>query len=77
MISCSEAVRQLWEYLDGTLEGAHRDAVEEHLAFCRSCCGEVEFAEELRAFLARSATHEVPPDVMERLASTLEDLEQR
>jgi mycothiol system anti-sigma-R factor len=77
MISCSEAVRQLWEYLDGTVEGEQREAIEEHLAFCRRCCGEVEFAEELRGFLARSGADEVPPEVLARLSATLEELERR
>jgi mycothiol system anti-sigma-R factor len=77
MISCSEAVAQLWQYLDGTVEAEQRAAIEEHLSFCRRCCGEVEFAQELRGFLARSAREEVPPDVVARLAATLEALEGR
>jgi mycothiol system anti-sigma-R factor len=77
MISCSEAVRQLWEYLDGTVEENQRAAIEEHLAFCRRCCGEVEFAEELRGFLSRATHDEVPHDVIARLNATLEELEGR
>src|SRR5436190_1286145 len=53
MITCAEAVRQLWEYLDGVVEVTDREAIEEHLSFCRRCCGELDFAEELRRFLAR------------------------
>lgn len=77
MISCSDAVRQLWEYLDGTVEGAELERLEEHLARCRRCCAELEFAEELRGFLRQSAEDEVPPDVMERLNATLEELTDR
>jgi mycothiol system anti-sigma-R factor len=75
MISCAEAVRQLWEYLDGALPDADRQAIEEHLSFCRRCCGEVEFAEELRGFLAREAAEEIPDDVRNRLLATLNELE--
>jgi mycothiol system anti-sigma-R factor len=75
MISCAEAVRQLWEYLDGALPDADRQAIEEHLSFCRRCCGEVEFAEELRGFLAREAAEEIPDDVRKRLLATLDELE--
>lgn len=74
MISCSEAVRQLWEYLDGTVDPRDRAALEEHLDRCRRCCAELEFAEELRGFLAASADEEVPDDVMLRLNATLEEL---
>jgi mycothiol system anti-sigma-R factor len=75
VITCSEAVRQLWEYLDGVVGEADRAKVEEHLAFCRRCCGELEFAHELRGLLGRPAVEELPADVHERLARTLDDLE--
>ena len=75
MISCSEAVRQLWEYLDGAVDPGSREAIEEHLAFCRRCCGEVEFAKELRSFLAASASDSIPDDVRRRLVASLDDLE--
>lgn len=77
MITCAEAVRQLWSYLDGTVDEVQRQLVEEHLAFCRRCCGELEFAEELRAFLARHADDDVPADVQRRLVATLEELDAR
>jgi mycothiol system anti-sigma-R factor len=75
MITCAEAVKQLWEYLDGELAEQDRAAIEEHLSFCRRCCGEVEFAQELRAFLAREAVAEIPDEVRARLIATLDDLE--
>jgi mycothiol system anti-sigma-R factor len=75
MISCAQAVRQLWEYIDGALPDADRQAIEEHLSFCRRCCGEVEFAEELRGLLAREAAEEIPDGVRKRLLATLDELE--
>jgi anti-sigma factor (TIGR02949 family) len=74
MISCDEAVRQLWDYLDRTLSPADLVAVEGHLAFCRRCCGEVEFARELRSFLASRAAGGVPADVRSRLERFIDDL---
>ncbi len=76
MISCNEAVRQLWEYLDGAIEEPQRAKVEEHLAFCRRCCGELEFARELAGFLAGPVADEVPAEVQQRLRATLTDLEE-
>ncbi len=76
MITCAEAVRRLWDYLDGVVDEPARAAIDEHLAFCRRCCGEVEFAEELRAFLAVQAAEELPPDVRTRLTATLDRLEE-
>lgn len=76
MITCAEAVRQLWDYLDGVVDESEREAIEEHLSFCRRCCGEVEFAEELRAFLVgHGEEEELPADVRARLLTTLEQLD--
>jgi mycothiol system anti-sigma-R factor len=75
VISCSEAVRDLWNYLDGLVDESERAAVEEHLSVCRRCCGELEFAEELRGFLARNANEELPLAVHARLRATLTELE--
>jgi len=40
MITCAEAVRELWNYLDGLVDETERAAVEKHLDVCRRCCGE-------------------------------------
>lgn len=74
MITCAEAVERLWAYLDGALTPEDKAALEEHLTFCRVCCGEVEFAKELRGFLRRSAGEELPREVRRRLVATLDEL---
>ncbi|GAA2393762.1 hypothetical protein GCM10010404_58850 [Nonomuraea africana] len=74
MISCAEAVRQLWDYLDAVLDEVDRTTVEEHLRRCRRCCGELEFAVELRRFLARAGGEVIPTDILRRLNDTLEEL---
>ena len=77
MISCNEAVRQLWEYLDGVVDEQSRARIDEHLTFCRRCCGEVEFAHELRRFLADHGADILPADVQARLRATLDTLERQ
>lgn len=73
-IKCSEAVGRLWDYLDNAISPEEEEQVEQHLAFCRKCCGEVEFAKELRAFLSSNAAGEVPPHVNDRLHRFIEEL---
>jgi mycothiol system anti-sigma-R factor len=75
MIACADAVERLWAYLDGELTSDDKAALEEHLGFCLRCCGEVEFARELRRFLAQSAAEELPEDVRARLITSLDELE--
>lgn len=75
MISCAEAVRQMWEYLERELDPGNRQRVDEHLARCRRCCGELEFAEELRVFMARRPAVDLPPGVWAQFETVLQDLE--
>lgn len=72
MITCADAVKQLWAYLDNALPSDDFAKVEEHLAFCRKCCGEAEFAGELQGFLASTKVEQIPSDVKNRLEHLLD-----
>ena len=74
VIPCADAVRKLWEYLDNAISPEDQAKVEEHLAFCRTCCGELEFAKELRSFIASNAAEEIPPRVKADLERFVEGL---
>ena len=74
MIACHEAVKRLWEYLDDTVDPDEQVLVEEHLARCRTCCGELEFAKELRSLLANRSPDDLPRDILNRLNRTIEEL---
>lgn len=74
LIPCDEAVRRLWDYVDSALSPEDAAAVEKHLSFCRRCCGELEFATELRALLRSHAKDDLPPRVRHRLERFLEEL---
>ena len=73
-IPCSEAVRQLWDYLDNAISAEDQEKVEKHLSFCRTCCGELEFAKELRGFLASGGAQEIPADVKAHLERFVQEL---
>ena len=74
MISCSDAIKQLWDYLEGEVGEPERAALEEHLKACRTCCGDLEFSGELDSFLASRADIDLPADVHDRLVSFLAEL---
>jgi anti-sigma factor (TIGR02949 family) len=77
MITCAEAVKQLWDFLDNALAPNELAGVEEHLAFCRKCCGETEFAGELQEFLSSNRVEPIPTDVRKRLHQVLESITRR
>jgi mycothiol system anti-sigma-R factor len=74
VIPCSEAVRQLWDYLDNAISPDDQELVERHLSFCRTCCGELEFTKELRQFLASRGVEELPTNVKARLERFVQEL---
>lgn len=75
MIDCTTAVSQLWDYLEKEVDESQREGMEEHLAFCKRCCGEVEFADELRGVLKKAAEPRIPDEVAEKLESFIEEIE--
>ena len=75
MNDCTEAVRQLWAYLEREVDPVERRRIEEHLALCRRCCGEMEFADEMRRFMARRPEVEIPPGLLSRMEQLIRELE--
>ncbi|MFP5298307.1 MAG: zf-HC2 domain-containing protein [Actinomycetota bacterium] len=74
MIDCNQAVRQLWGFLEGELDDKDRHAVEEHLDLCKRCCGEAEFASELRKMLHSQSAPDLSDDAKVRLTNFLEQM---
>ncbi len=74
MIGCKDAVARLWDYLDRHLEERQETELEQHLGLCRHCCGELEFAQQVRTKLSDTATTRLPAETRTRLESTLRRL---
>ncbi|HET8568006.1 MAG TPA: zf-HC2 domain-containing protein [Candidatus Limnocylindria bacterium] len=75
MIGCKDAVERLWSYLDRHLERNKELELEQHLGLCRHCCGELEFAQQVRAKMADGAAEPLPDDTRARLEQMLKRLE--
>jgi mycothiol system anti-sigma-R factor len=73
-MTCAAAVEQLWAYLDQELADPDRGALKAHLAFCRRCCGELEFAKHLRRLLTAKGDGELTPGMRARLESFIDEL---
>lgn len=75
MINCREAVSRLWAYLDRNLGGMQEQELEEHLGLCRHCCGELEFAKQMRHLLKKPGeSTEIPPEARRKLETFLKGL---
>ena len=67
-LTCSEAARQFFAYLDGALAGGPLEAVEEHLQACLDCCQKLEFSRTLDGFVkSRLGDEPLPEGIEERI----------
>lgn len=77
MINCKDAVSRLWAYLDRNLERVQERELEEHLGMCRHCCGELEFAKQIRERLRTAGEMEaVPEEARARLDALIAGFEE-
>jgi mycothiol system anti-sigma-R factor len=71
-VDCNEAVRQLYDYLDGELTDDRRHEIAEHLDYCSPCSGAAEFEAELRHVIADRCRDRVPDSLLQRVADCIE-----
>ena len=50
-LSCADAVKQFFAYLDRALAGEAVEDLEAHLEKCLSCCDKLAFTRQLDAFV--------------------------
>ena len=75
-LSCSDAVRQFFAYLDGALAGDPLEALEEHLEACLDCCQKLDFSRTLNAYVkGRLKEEPLPEGIEERIRRRIEDKE--
>jgi anti-sigma factor RsiW len=67
LISCADFEILLADYVDGTLRGEQKSAVESHLAECGECAELAGDAAAAVAFMERAAVVEAPPELVTRI----------
>lgn len=71
-LSCEEAVRRFFAYLDRALAGESAEALEAHLESCLDCCEKLEFNRKLDGFVrGRLGDAPLPAGVAERIRRRL------
>lgn len=66
-MNCADLDILLCDYVDGTLHGVQKSAVEEHLAGCAACAALARDAATAVAFMDRAALVEPPPELLTRI----------
>ena len=77
MIACRDAVERLWSYLDRNIDRTQEEELEQHLGLCRHCCGELEFAKQVRNKLSESADTPLASTARGRLQKFVQRLGER
>jgi len=65
-LSCEEAVRQFFAYLDRALAGESLEALESHLEACLDCCDRLQFSRKLDSFVKDRLGDTPLPDGIEQ-----------
>jgi anti-sigma factor (TIGR02949 family) len=74
-MSCEEAIRQFFAYLDRSLSGEPLEALEAHLQDCLDCCDRLQFSRRLDSALkARLAAGGIPEGIEDRVRERLAKL---
>ena len=66
-MTCADFEILLADYVDGTLHGEQKSAVESHLAECGDCAELARDAAGAVAFMERAAIVEAPPELVTRI----------
>jgi anti-sigma factor (TIGR02949 family) len=67
MLSCREAIEQLWAFLDGELPDNDADRVHDHLKACAACYPHYDLQRAFRAFLKTHSNSEAPQGLRRRI----------
>ena len=67
MANCGEIEILLAEYVEGTLRGEQKSAVEKHLSECAACSELAQDSAAAVGFMERAATVDAPPELVTRL----------
>ena len=64
-MTCEEAVRQFFAFLDRALEGESLDRFEAHLEDCLDCCDRLQFSRRLDTFVRDRLGEDALPEGLE------------
>jgi anti-sigma factor (TIGR02949 family) len=71
-LTCEDAVKQFFAYVDRALKGESVDRLEAHLEECLACCDKLEFSRRLDAIVKdRLGEPSLPDGIEDRIRRIL------
>jgi mycothiol system anti-sigma-R factor len=71
-VDCLDVLEQVYLYLDGEIDEAHRQEVRDHIDECSPCLRQFGIEQEVKALVARCCGGESAPQALrDRLTVTL------
>ena len=74
--NCNDALRELYEFLDGELTDERKALIKDHLAGCNPCLEAFDFEAELKIVVARCCRDQVPDGLRQRIAAVIYEASQ-
>ncbi len=72
-LDCEEALRDLYQYLDGEITDERRADIRVHIEECGHCLEAFDFEAELRELVARTCRREAPESLRDRVAEAIRE----
>ncbi len=72
LISCEDAIKRVFDYIDGELHGKPREELEHHLEACRHCFDRVQFERALKSRLSSLKVDSNPEALRARIETLLD-----
>lgn len=72
-VDCSQSIQRLYHYLDGELTDDRRKEIQRHLDECPPCVEAFDFETELRQVIANRCRDHVPPALLDRVRSAIDE----
>jgi len=74
-IGCLDAIEALYAYIDGEIDDESSiEAVERHMAHCRSCYSRTQVERALSARMRQDHRNKAPAELQSRLRKLMDDL---
>ena len=71
VISCIEAVKKIFELMEGKLTSSEKKQLDEHLSVCRECCDRLDFERLLKEKLQKVNKDKKLPQTLTKRINTL------